>query len=169
MDTTEWLEQNARGFQAIPRDAREAVMHFSFLWSLFEFEAMDRHADGNALVAVARRWEKAGLLADEQFEEALRYFRERYYRDGEFTHHFNFLNLPDGDHRKLVRRVLMNENVENSEIASVVLIIVYRYRNNLFHGEKWLYQIQGQVENFTHANAVLKEAIELYRRLPGDQ
>ena len=166
MTTIEWLEQNARGFQAISQDAREAVMHFSFLWSLFEFEAMDRHADGNALVAVARRWAGAHLLDDEPFERALRYFREKYCRDGEFTRHFDFLNLPDGAHRELVRRVLMNEDAERSEIASAVLIIVYRFRNNLFHGEKWLYEIQGQFENFNHANAVLMQAVELYRRLP---
>lgn len=165
MTTTEWLEQNARGFQAIPHDAREAVMHFSFLWSLFEFEATDRHADANALVAVAEKWAQARLLDEDPFERALVYFRDRYYQHGEFTRHFNFLNLPDGDHRELVRRVLMNEDAERSEVASAVLIIVYRFRNNLFHGEKWLYEIQGQFENFNHANAVLMQAVELHRRL----
>ena len=35
------------------------------------------------------------------------------------------------------------------------------YRNDLFPGEKWAYNIQGQRENFAHANSVLMEAIDL--------
>lgn len=169
MTTTDWLEQNARGFISIPHDTREAVMHFSFLWSLFEFEAMDRQADGNALVAIAGKWAEAGFLDNETFAEALRYFQGRYYRDGGFTHHFDFLNLPEGNHKELVKRVLMNDDAEHSEMVSAVLIVIYRFRNNLFHGEKWLYEIQGQADNFAHANAVLMQAIELSRKLPRDR
>tara|TARA_B100000614_G_scaffold111617_1_gene100153 strand:- start:1007 stop:1162 length:156 start_codon:yes stop_codon:yes gene_type:complete len=46
-----------------------------------------------------------------------------------------------------------------------VLIIVWRFRNNLFHGEKWAYQLQGQLSNFTHANAVLMRLLERHGQL----
>lgn len=166
MTTTDWLEQHAPGFLALSSEERDAIMHFSFLWSLFESEVLNRRGDANALVAVARRWLDAELLAADSFKPQLTYFRNRYYCDGELTHHFGHLNLPEGKHNNLVRRILMNEAVGRSEIAAAMLIIAYRFRNNLFHGEKWLYQIQGQLENFEHANAILMQAIELHRQLP---
>jgi hypothetical protein len=45
---------------------------------------------------------------------------------------------------------------------AVVLIIIYRYHNNLFHGVKWEYLLAGQLDNFNHANNVLMKLIERY-------
>jgi hypothetical protein len=50
-----------------------------------------------------------------------------------------------------------------SEKLTALFIIVYRLRNNLFHGSKWAYSFKGQLENFTHAGTVLMRAIELFR------
>ena len=44
-----------------------------------------------------------------------------------------------------------------------MFIVVYRIRNNLFHGMKWAYGMRGQLENFRHANAVLIKALEMDR------
>jgi hypothetical protein len=41
-----------------------------------------------------------------------------------------------------------------------LLVIVYRLRNNLFHGEKWEGGISGQKDNFDNANRVLIAALE---------
>ena len=60
--------------------------------------------------------------------------------------------------------MLKGETADIAEIAAGLLIIVFRFRNNLLHGVKWAYQIQGQLENFCHANAVLMRAIELHDR-----
>lgn len=141
-------------------------MHFSFLWSLFECEALNRRGDVNALTEVARLWADHGLFIEKSFEPQLVYFRNRYLRDGAPTNRFHHLNLRNGDQTDLVRRVLGNDAVENFEIAAALLIIVYRFRNNLFHGEKWAYELQGQLENFNHANAILMRGIELHRQLP---
>ena len=57
-------------------------------------------------------------------------------------------------------------------ISGLVLAGLYMQTGNLVapfdkvvHGEKWAYQLQGQLENFGHANELLKQAIELHRRL----
>ncbi|CCE97846.1 Hypothetical protein SFHH103_03354 [Sinorhizobium fredii HH103] len=44
-------------------------------------------------------------------------------------------------------------------------MIVWRFRNNLFHGEKWAYQLQDQLSNFTNANAVLMRLLERHGQL----
>ena len=58
----------------------------------------------------------------------------------------------------------MISNADVAEVAAALLIIVYRFRNNLLHGVKWAYEIRGQFENFRHANAVLMQAIELHEQ-----
>ena len=141
-------------------------MHFLFLWSLFESEALKRRGGVNVLVTVARRWAENDLLAEIPFEPQLANFRSRYFRNGAFTNRFDHLNLRKGDRPDLVRKVLASETAANSEIAAAVLIIVFRFRNNLFHGEKWEYRLHGQLENFNHANAILMHSIELNRHMP---
>ena len=60
--------------------------------------------------------------------------------------------------------MLKNDAADTAEVAAALLIIVYRFRNNLFHGVKWAYEIRGQFENFSYANAVLMQAIELQQQ-----
>ena len=168
MSATHWLEENALGFQQLSVDERSAIMEFSFLWSLFEARALNSRGNGDAIVRVSERWIDEGLLTEQTFEHELAYFQNRYWKDGEFTYHFEHLHLRPGDQPDLVKRVLRDEAADLSEVATTVLIIVYRFRNNLFHGVKWAYQLQGQLENFSHANAVLMQAIELHEAVAGE-
>jgi hypothetical protein len=64
-----------------------------------------------------------------------------------------------------VGRVIRGKSDEPGDSMLCTLMIVWRLRNNLFHGSKWAYQIRGQLDNFTHANAVLMKVLERYGRL----
>ena len=162
MNVVEWLEKYAPGFQALSGDERQAITEFSFLWSLFEAKSLNKRGSANAIVESANRWAASGHLTEDRFSRELAYFRDRYVADGEFTHHFDNLHLRKNDAPDLVMRVLKREDAESEEIAAAVLIIVYRFRNNLFHGVKWSYELQGQLDNFAHANTALMQAIELH-------
>lgn len=50
-------------------------------------------------------------------------------------------------------------------IASAMLIIVLRFRNNLFHGVKWQYELASQLDNFETANHVFMTALEQHGQL----
>ena len=166
MDTTEWLKRYAPGFQMLSSKERKEIMHFLFLWSLFESEALNKRGNVTAITTVVRDWVNAGLLTGDSFELQLAYFQNRYYRDDDFTDHFDHLKLQNSDRPDLVRKVLRNDATDRSEIVAAVLIIVYRFRNNLFHGEKWAYQLKGQLENFNHANVALMQAMDLQSQAP---
>lgn len=167
MDAIRWLEENALGFRDLSQEERSAIMQFSFLWSLFESKALNTNGNVDAILAVSERWAEQGLLTDQTFKRELAYFQNRYCRDGTFTYHFDHLHLRHNNEPDLVRRVLKGEAEDLSEVAAAVLIVVYRFRNNLFHDVKWSYQIQGQLENFQQANAVLIQAIELHEAAAG--
>jgi hypothetical protein len=168
MNATQWLEENAWGFRELFEEERSAIMEFSFLWSLFEAKALNTHGNGDAIVRVSERWQEEGLLTGQTFKSELTYFQNRYWKDGDFTYHFHNLHLRPGNKPDLVKRVLWDETADLSKVAAAVLIIVLRFRDNLFHGLKWAYQIRGQLENFSHANAALMQAIELQKAAAGE-
>ena len=161
MDTSDWLQEYAPGFGALCDKERQRINEFSFLWSLFEAKALNENGSANAIVELAKQWARRGQLTADTFSQEFAYFRDRYVADGAFTYHFEHLRLRQNDAPSLVQKVLNGEDAKPEEVAAVVLIIVYRFRNNLFHGVKWSYELKGQLENFKHASRVLIRAVQL--------
>lgn len=164
MSAIPWLEQHAPGFSGLSAAERDLLMDFALLWSLFEGEVLNSAASVNTIEQAVQRWNQAGFLLPQTFAAAAGYFRERYYADGAFTYRFDHLHLDRSRNPQVVRDVLSGQDNAPTAIALAVLIIVFRYRNNLFHGEKWAYQLQEQEQNFSHANEVLMRAVELNRQ-----
>ena len=161
MNPVEWLETNIPEFVNLPEVDRQAMFHFVLLWSLFEGKTLQTSASANAIVSLVNRWNTEGRLDFKAFENDLEYFRQRYFVDGEPTHYFHGLNLRRNDSPELVRSVLQRENNDITDCISALIIVIYRLRNNLFHGVKWAYGIRGQLDNFTHANDVIMKALSL--------
>jgi hypothetical protein len=166
MTTLQWLERNAHGFAELSADERNLIMHFSLLWSLFEGEVLNASANVATIEQAVRRWDQAGLLTTQTFLNEFNYFQERYVKDGKFTCRFPHLHLRGNDQPTVVQDALLGNRATPRDIGFVVLIIVFRFRNNLFHGEKWVYELREQDQNFSHANAILVRAIELNRIMP---
>lgn len=164
MTIIDWLDRYAPGLRALSPQERDAITHFFLLWTMFEARVLKTHASAKSIIEASRQWAGDGLLTVDTFGQELAYFRDRYVAYGAFTHHFGHLHLRRNDAPILVKKVLDGEDVEPEEVAAAALIIVYRFRNNLFHGVKWSYELQGQLENFMHANTILMQAIELHER-----
>ena len=149
----------------LPEDDRAAIFNFTFLWSLFEAQVMGNFARADRILAKVDEWREADMLDADQYDGELAYFRQRYFANGEFTHHFDHLHLRPADQPDILQSVLDGRNNDARDRLLTMLIIVWRFRNNLFHGEKWAYQLQGQLPNFTHANAVLMRLLERHGQL----
>ncbi len=160
MNPIDWLCAHAPGFTELPEEDRQAIFHFSLLWSFFEAKALRTRGSANAILAVAHEWVSHGPLSLAPFEESLAYFRARYVANGQPTQHFHGLELRNNDNKALVLSVLRGENTNAADSIAALLIVVFRLRNNLFHGVKWAYGIHGQRENLAHANAALISALE---------
>lgn len=161
----QWLLARAPGFNALPEEDRLAIINFTFLWSLFEAQVMGDFTSAKLLCAKVDEWQHAGTDDADQYNAELGYFRNRYFANGEFTEHFPHLHLRPGDQPDLVQSVLNGSNNAPRDRLVTVLMIVWRYRNNLFHGKKWSYQLHGQIANFSHANTVLMRLLERHGHL----
>lgn len=158
-----WLSEKAPGFKHLPAQDRNAIFHFAFLWSLFEAKVMDNFARADRIREKVDEWTVAGTLEAALYDEELHYFRRRYFANGALTHHFPYLDLRAADHPELVRAVIEGANNDPRDRVLALLMIVWRLRNNLFHGAKWAYELRGQLDNFNHANTVLMRVLERHR------
>ena len=161
----QWLLAKAPGFQALPDSDRAAIFNFTFLWSLFEAQVMKNFARADLICDKVDERCDAGALDADSYNVDLAYFRKRYLANGDFTYHFPHLKLRPADQPAVVRSVIDGCNNDPQDRVLTVLTIVWRHRNNLFHGEKWAYQLEGQLGNFTHANSVLMRLLEWHGQL----
>jgi hypothetical protein len=161
----DWLKARAPGFNNLIQAEQDVITDFSLLWSFFESRILNTEGSARAICNAVENWQHIGALSPELVDTELAYFRNRYHSNGHFTHHFDGLRLQRSDRAPLVRAVLDGTNNDPQSKVAAVLIIIYRYRNNLFHGIKWGYEIAGQLGNFTNANSVLIKALERHGRL----
>jgi hypothetical protein len=161
IDPEDWLTDYAPGYSALKHSEREAIAYFCLLSSLFEAQQLKHAASASSIVEHMRQWDLQGRLDVKLFHDPLTYFKNRYFSGGDFTHLFHDLIFRSRDRRPLVEDVLRgaNQNARDSVIA--LMLIVYRLRNNLFHGEKWDYGLEDQEVNFKTANRVLTRALEI--------
>jgi len=96
-------------------------------------------SDDLSLPIKADEWRDAGTLDANQYDGELAYFRQRYF-GGEFTYHLAHLHLRPADQPNFVRSVLDKSNNDPRDRLLTVMMIVWRFRNNLFHSEKWAYR-----------------------------
>ncbi len=161
----EWLRRKAPGFNDLTNAERNAIADFSLLWSLFEAQVLDNNGSAGRICSAVDGWRDDNSLEAEVYDPELSYFRHRYFSDEAFTHHFEHLHLRQTDQPALVRAVINGSNNDPRDRVVTVLIVVLRFRNNLFHGLKWQYKLADQLENFTNANRVLIKVLERHGQL----
>lgn len=161
----QWLEARAPGFRDLPEADRRAIFDFAFLWSLFEAQVMNNYARADRIRQKVDAWAAAGVLGAELYDTELAYFRDRYFADGALTYHFQFLELRPSDHPDVVQAVIECSNNHPRDRMLALLMIVWRLRNNLFHGAKWAYGLRDQRANFIQANSVLMRLLEQHGQL----
>ena len=132
MIAIDWLGEYAPGFRGLPDDERIAITDFCSPWNLFEAKVLNQNGSANAIVEAAKVWAGNGLLNKEIFKRQVDNFRNCYFADGEYAYHFNHLRLRQNDSHDLAKEVLRNVDANPDEVAAALLIIVYRFRNNLF-------------------------------------
>tara|TARA_E500000305_G_scaffold87087_1_gene73497 strand:+ start:391 stop:894 length:504 start_codon:yes stop_codon:yes gene_type:complete len=159
-EAKEWLKKKSTEFRCLCADDLSAITDFFFLWSLFEFKILKTNANVAFICAEVSAWEASKQIDATMFKDELAYFCHRYYAEGSFTGSFNNLNFGKSDRECLVRDVISKNNEDPKDCLSAALIIVYRYRNNLFHGGKWEYNLKGQLDNFRNANSILMKVMD---------
>ena len=145
----EWIN-NRFGTNFTENDL-QSIKDFALIWNIFENVV----CNNNCSVGILTERLLPVQFELNEFNDSLEYFKHRYITDGLLNGRFEYLNFRHNDRRELVEDVLLGNNNEISTIVLALSIIVYRFRNNLFHGLKEIRFIDQQQTNFENANLVL--------------
>jgi hypothetical protein len=160
-EALKWLSQKVPGFDQLSSEDISAINDFCLLWSFFEKRCLNGNGSTKTIASAANRISKKIEVRAQGFDDALDYFKGRYVLDGSMTSKFDSLHFRINDKKSDVEQVLLgNDTAKKSELQAI-LIIIYRLRNNLFHGMKWADAFADQLSNFQTANKVLMLAMEL--------
>jgi hypothetical protein len=145
-----WLVANYAEAQALTPETLQAVSSFTLMWNLFESTVCDNEAKVSTFERLAEAIANGGQLPDE-ISEGLHFWTARYWTGTEFNYLFAGLEFRGRDREELVRAVLSGAQIDARSKVLAAMIIVYRLRNNLFHGLKTIAMLNDQVFNLDMA------------------
>jgi hypothetical protein len=164
MNPITWLRERLPHFPTPEqRELLTSIRDFALLWSFFEATVLATWATADRITQRVGEWNDRAPFQIDAFADRLLYFRDRYCPNGAWDDRYDILVRLNEEHRVLVQRVLERRTEDPVECVSAILLIVLRYRNNLFHGPKMNWGFDDQADNFIHANLAVMDAWELER------
>ena len=139
------------------------IRDFTLLWNLYE--ALYSNGDYSLREALQDIKDKKDIFDEHVIEPIFVYYHERY-QDTTRLERLSFRHS-GADQVAKVKLDNMLQSISGhskSDKLYFIMAIVYRYRNNLFHGQKQIVKIRYQEENFKYANQFLMHIIEKYQR-----
>ncbi|MGD1837585.1 MAG: hypothetical protein ACPKPY_05955 [Nitrososphaeraceae archaeon] len=155
-ENVQWINERFRS--NLTEGDLSSVSDFLLFWSLFEKIACNRQANIGSLFEFAQNNEHR--FNRELVNDTMTYFKDRYFENGTVTERFQYLRIQRQELSDFVVNTFQNETPLFLDILKTCLIIVYRFRNNLFHGEKNILKINTQDDNFKNSNNFLKHLLE---------
>lgn len=155
-ETLQWI--NEKFHSNLTNDDLNSVNDFLLLWSIFEKQACNNQGNIDCILRfVENNYERMDY---DVINPIFHYFSNRYIQNGQITHRFQYLRLPNDRLHDFVSGTLMSQESTNLDKLKACLLIVFRFRNNLFHGEKNILTINNQIDNFSNSNELIKHLIE---------
>lgn len=150
----EWIQQSLPC--PIQKEALEPVKTFALIWNIYEAKFFKKKAHGETVFksvicsteAMSEKLYKA--IIDRYIDKETGMLNERY---------AGLFNGKESDHDNEVKRILMLPEPTKEEINKVCRMVAWRYRNNLFHGEKSAHEIYEDNSLFEPINAYLLDTI----------
>ena len=156
-NASQWIAENMLGGNELRPETTSAVANFTMMWSLFEGVVCGNNANVSKFVNVAARLAEAPLDDTDlaALENCLNFWSFRYRNPDGLSSRFDDLNFRPNDRREIVEEVLLGlRNDVNDKLLSL-MVIVYRLRNNLFHGLKTIDILNDQIQNLNTASHCL--------------
>lgn len=139
-------------------ESLQAVRDFTLLWMFYEGSAFGTHYDSGKMKELVER----GELSLHDLNSHWDYFKRRYLSSPRiFSAQFDQLTISRQSAKDRARlEQLLNEPTPTDEERTIaVLLIVFRLRNNLFHGIKRVGSLNEEREVLSRANQVLEDVL----------
>ncbi len=153
-----WLERN-RFYYQIDEARLQSIFYFSLIWNIYEKKLCNKY--GIFKVHPNEHSQKYSEKIDSDIlNTVFAYFKNRYVSNGKPTEHYISFEFKSESIKSEVFEYLNSENPVNEQKLKSLLLIAFRLRNNLFHGEKEVERLYEQNENFSQINFLLMNLID---------
>jgi len=161
-NATEWIARNTHGGTELSADARDAIAGFTTMWNFFESTLCNNRASLAAFERALERFQSDQVppATSRTLDACLAFWKFRYRTPDGFGHLFEGLYFRPSDKRAHVEAVLEGTATNPDDKVLALMIIIYRLRNNLFHGLKTLEMLNDQVQNLVNASRCLAAILE---------
>lgn len=164
----EWFVSN-RYYPELDDSKLRSIFYFSLIWNIYEKELCDKYA--HIQTHPDLHSQKYHNQVDQNIlDSVFEYFKKRYILDGQPTDLFKAFKFEKSPVIKNeVLEYLKSEELSSENKLTALLYIAFRLRNNLFHGEKAVFQLYDQNENFRQINLLLMHLIDSSDRASRNQ
>lgn len=162
MNASDWIIENLEHPEVLELKTLNSLGNFTMMWAIFEASEGEERNNmlGQITLFSTRLAEHAPVnLVDEEFT----YWKARYIANGGPTNKFRHLRLSDDRQVELLLKTLSTEQSAFRDKLECCLLIVYRYRNNMFHGMKDVRKLNDQEQNFLMATSLLQKVLPFGR------
>ena len=159
-DALKWIGERSPSLQRFLRRGLQPLLHFALMWNMFEGQLCDSSVSVQKLREVAITLAQRRFAASPDAKAFLDFIRTRYFADGRVTERFYSLNLRSEHQRNAVFSVLSGATSDPAEAIFAQLLVVYRYRNNTFHGLKEIAEVFGSQVLFDQAARFLGAVLD---------
>lgn len=149
----DWL--NKKYNTTLEADQLNEIQNFTLLWNIFENLIFGTRFSVSQIEEKIKKINLDQAVINETFE----YCKNRYIHDNETNEKFEHLYLRNNDNPEFVKQTFLADNPTNINKVKVVITIVSRFRNNLFHGIKDFKKLHLQKVNFEMANKLLQSIL----------
>jgi hypothetical protein len=159
----EWIAASLISAEGLKPETLDAVESFTLMWNIFEGLVCDNSATISRLEKLSA--EIVGRRRrQEEIEQLFTYFKNCYCAAAGPTADFDGLHLRATDRKEFIEAVLRDEKSDYESRLLALMIILYKIRNNLFHGLKSLDRLNSQAFNLNMACKALATIIEAHGR-----
>ena len=130
------------------------LLEFLILWNLFEKRLF------NNRFSITEAIRKDVKVSSASLDVAFDYFKKRYIENGQTNSKFDALSFRRNDKKSNVVNILCGVSDVILNRRTAVQIIIYRLRNNLFHGLKEVETLSSNKATFLIVNEFLLSCLE---------
>ncbi|AXM98056.1 hypothetical protein ACU5P1_04960 [Pseudomonas plecoglossicida] len=155
-----WISRQAPGFGQLSLEERNAIADFSMIWSFFEGTRLGGCGGMRTIRRFAGSLEAQGTIGRCEINTYLPYLKQRYTENGDLNYRFHHLHIDRSGNPPEITDTLQKNNTSEKTKLIGCLGVIFRLRNNLFHGEKWQYELREQEQNFSNATSFLLKCMQ---------
>ncbi len=127
-----YLKQDSRDIESLLR--HKSAVYFLMTWSIFETVCFGNYMKFSDVKGLPKKIVVSPNFDRTTFDKALSHFHRRY-QDSKLYGNLIFESKNDDNDSKNILGKALSE-ITDTEAIHLITFVIYRYRNNIFHGNK---------------------------------